>query len=509
MQQFAIQKPKSEVIKVLLIGDNHEDISFIDEMLAKATNAYFDIKPATQLSAGLKCLAQEKIDIILLDLPTSGIHGIADFDRLQAQAVGVPVVVLGGVNDEVLAASALQKGAQDYLIKSQLDSNLLERSIHYVMERQRIQAELEHRTHEWQSLLYSLDNIIKKNPDGIIIVNRKGIVFFVNPVAESLLHRRSDELIGEMFGFPVTSERTNLDIIHKGGGSSTVEMHVVEMEWKGEIVYLASLRDITERKEAQEALQKAYSDLQESQVQLIQLAKMSAVGTLVAGVAHELNNPMMGILNYSQYCLKHTSEDDKLYPVLQDIQQETQRCIDIVKNLLTFSRTEREEESYQKKSCTVILERVLKLLSYRTVQQSVTYHTADGTPEVWMKANGIQQVFLNLISNALDALDGREKEEVHIDIRRNGDFVQVTISDTGVGISPENIQNIFDSFFTTKPVGQGTGLGLSISHSIIEEHGGEITCESESGIGTEFKVLLPIDRRAKRRDQNEKANPSN
>jgi len=497
MSQSAIRKPKSAIIRVLLIEDNHEDLYLIEEMLAKATDACFDLKPAVQLSAGLKCLTQEKIDVILLDLSPSGIYGLADLDRLHAQAAGVPIVVLGGVNDEALAASALQKGAQDYLVKRQVDSNLLERSIHYAMERQRMLAELEQRTREWQALLYSLDNIIQKNPEGIIIVDRPGVVRFVNPAAESLLRRKSEELIGEMFGFPVTSEKTELDIIHGGREATTVEMHVVEMEWKGEIVYLASLRDITERKQAQEALQKAYRELQESQAQLIQSEKMSGMGTLVAGIAHELNNPMMGILNFSQYCLKHTSEDDRRYPVLQDIQQETQHCIDIVQNLLTFSRMEREDETYQKGSCTVILERVLKLLSCRIGKQSVrvTYHTADGTPEVWMKVNSIQQVFLNLTTNALDALERSEKKEIHVDIRRDGEFVQATIGGTGGGIAPENFQEIFDPFFTKKPAGQGTGLGLSVSRAIIKEHGGEITCESEPGIGTKFRVLLPINRR--------------
>jgi C4-dicarboxylate-specific signal transduction histidine kinase len=255
-----------------------------------------------------------------------------------------------------------------------------------------------------------------------------------------------------------------------------------------------------------EEIEKAHANLRETTQMLVQAEKMSAVGTMVAGVSHELNNPMMGILNFIQYCLKHTSKEDKRYSVLQDAEHETNRCIDIVKNLLTFSRMEKEgQETRQKEICTVIFDRVFKLLSYRIEKQGVliTQHTAEETHAVWMKVNNIQQVFLNLIINALDALKDSERKEIHVHIQHEGEFVQVTVTDTGCGIFPENIQKIFDPFFTTKPVGEGTGLGLSVCRSIIKEHGGEIACESKLGVGTKFKILLPVDRRKEGRNENE------
>ena len=212
---------------------------------------------------------------------------------------------------------------------------------------------------------------------------------------------------------------------------------------------------------------------------------MNALGTMVAGVAHEMNNPMMSILNYAQYCIRHTACDDKKYNALQDIESETRRCIDVVKNLLTFSRREEEgEEGYQKASCAELFDRVLKLMSYRIEKQHVLIKKdiAERLPENWMKVNNIQQVFFNLIANSLDAVKEREEQEITISITGEGEYIKVTVADNGYGIAPENLKKIFDPFFTTKPTGGGTGLGLSICHTIITAHRGKMSCESKVGL---------------------------
>jgi PAS domain S-box-containing protein len=274
---------------------------------------------------------------------------------------------------------------------------------------------------------------------------------------------------------------------HRNGDWRWLETAGTEYKTRaGETRALAISRDITERKRAEQ--------------EKIQLGKMGALGTLTAGVAHELNNPMMGMLNFIQYCLKHTSEDDKKFTVLEDAERETKRCIDIVQNLLTFSRVEKEEEKkFQKESITVVFDRVFRLLSYRIEKENIllTQQYSEDTPEIWMKVSNIQQVFLNLVGNAMDSLKDSKKKELHVEVRPEGKFVLVAISDSGCGISPGNLENIFDPFFTTKPQGQGTGLGLSVTHGIVKLHRGRITCKSEVGIGTKFYIVFPIERRAK------------
>ena len=255
--------------------------------------------------------------------------------------------------------------------------------------------------------------------------------------------------------------------------------------------------EITERAHYEVALEEAMDELQKSQSHLIQAEKMSALGTLVAGVAHELNNPMMGILNFAQYCSRHTSEDDERYEVLQDIEKETMRCSAIVENLLTFPHAERmSEESLQEGDCSSLCQRALDLLAYRVEREgvSVKQEVITEITSVLMHENQIQQVFLNILPNALDALveSGKEGPEIHTTIGFEGGLIGVTIADNGQGIDPGTIQKVFDPFFTTKPAGQGTGLGLSVSRNIIAAHGGEITCESEVGLGTQFRITLPV-----------------
>lgn len=235
----------------------------------------------------------------------------------------------------------------------------------------------------------------------------------------------------------------------------------------------------------------------------LQLGKLGALSTLIAGVAHELNNPMMGMLNFVEYCIKHTAQDDKRFTVLEDAERETKRCIEIVQNLLTFSRIEKEdEEKYEKESIPTIFGRVFRLLSYRIDRENVLLNQrySEETPEVWLKSSNMQQVILNLIGNALDAVKHANKKEIYVVVRPEGESVVVEITDSGDGILPENLQHIFDPFFTTKPTGRGTGygtgLGLSVCHSIVKAHGGEITCKSDVEKGTTFKMRLPVDGRA-------------
>ncbi len=276
---------------------------------------------------------------------------------------------------------------------------------------------------------------------------------------------------------------------------------------------------------ANEELEAAYRNLQTTQMQLIQREKMASVGQLVAGVAHELNNPIGFIFsNVStledfvrrlrvmldayrargeklpeperrqlaaewdtlkvDYALKY------LDAMIQGIREGAERTRKIVRDLRVFART--SDEAWQTVDLHEELESSLTLLNH-LLKDRVTVHRKFGElPSVECIRSQMDQVFLNLLANAAQAIPGTGA--ITIETRREDGLAVVSITDTGPGIAPEVLGRIFDPFFTTKPVGEGTGLGLSISYEIVKKHGGEITAESRPGEGAAFTVRLPLSR---------------
>ncbi len=244
-----------------------------------------------------------------------------------------------------------------------------------------------------------------------------------------------------------------------------------------------------------EEMAKLLEDLKKSSG-LIQSEKMRALGTLTAGVAHELNNPMMGIINFIQYCLKHTEKHDRCYDALKDAEFETKRCIDIVKNLLTFSHLEKEgAEAFHETNINTIIERVIKILTYRIHAEKVDVkaNLLPDLPSIMGQENRLQQVVLNIVTNAFDAMKIREEKKLTIESEIEDKHVKISFTDTGGGIDTETREQIFEPFFTTKPTGLGTGLGLSLCDSIVKEHHGKLLCDSIIRRGTTFTILLPIE----------------
>ncbi len=293
----------------------------------------------------------------------------------------------------------------------------------------------------------------------------------------------------------VVTEHTHYD---EKGNPRFVEVHgypVFDAEGNVERIIEYSL-DITDRRKAQQDLQTAYTRLEEQSALLAQSEKTIAVGTLVAGAAHELNNPLTAVLNFSAHCRNRISKDDELHSVLEDIEHEAKRCADIIQNLTTFSEIGKDKDAYEKASLAEIIGRVLELLSWRIENEgiSLALDVAQETPDIWMNATTVQQLILNITTNALDAMKNSDKKELNVDLSSEGEFVRMTFADTGCGIEDGSLKSIFDPFFTTKPVGQGVGLGLSACQGVVKAHGGQITCQSEPGVGTQITILFPIEK---------------
>jgi len=216
------------------------------------------------------------------------------------------------------------------------------------------------------------------------------------------------------------------------------------------------------------------------------------VGQLAAGVAHEINNPLTGIVTYSQLLLERAPEEGTTRSSLEKIVTQANRCRKIVRGLLDFSRQSKPDE----RPCNVntVLQECVALVANQALFQNIEIvrHFGEDLPLVPMDPSQIQQVFLNLILNAAEATpaDGRLTLTTRLDPTSR--YVEVEFADTGCGIKEADLERIFEPFFTTKGARRGTGLGLAISYGIVKEHRGTIGVESEVGKGTTFVVSLPL-----------------
>ncbi|MEW5993003.1 MAG: ATP-binding protein [Candidatus Zixiibacteriota bacterium] len=269
-----------------------------------------------------------------------------------------------------------------------------------------------------------------------------------------------------------------------------------------------SRREIEEyNRTLEEKIVERTKELEQAQAQLIQSEKLSAIGQLAAGVAHELNNPLGGILGYAQFALEKmrkaqvdtelSREAEKYVRYLTDIETQARRCKNIVQNLLRFSRAS-EDPGFDEVNVNQVIEDTITFVEHQLHMNQIELEVAldPNLPRIQGNAGQLQQVFTNLIINAMHA--SSPESVIGIVSRFSpavGEFsgaVELLFIDQGSGIPPENLKKIFEPFFSTKEIGKGTGLGLSVSYGIIRAHGGEIRVDSAVGEGTTFTVILPL-----------------
>jgi two-component system NtrC family sensor kinase len=239
------------------------------------------------------------------------------------------------------------------------------------------------------------------------------------------------------------------------------------------------------------------AELEQVYKTLLSAEKMASIGKLAATVAHEINNPLFGILTYARLVLRELLKHDlpgrdELVEQLQTIERESKRCGDLVKNLLTFSR--QAPSNREPNDLNTIVHRAVMLVKHKLDMQNIELEEKlqPDLPPVQCDANQVQQVALVLMVNASEAMPKGGKLEVSTSFDPASEQGALRVKDSGCGIPPDVLPRIFDPFFTTKEDQNRTGLGLAVAHSIVEQHGGEITVRSQPGKGTEFRVALPV-----------------
>jgi two-component system, NtrC family, sensor kinase len=292
---------------------------------------------------------------------------------------------------------------------------------------------------------------------------------------------------------PLRQLRASAEAVGNGDFSRFVE--VTSKDECGELA--AVFNQMIERvKTSREQLEKTVETLKSTQNQLIQSEKLSGIGEFVAGVAHELNNPLTSVMGFAEI-LQQSELPEQYRRFLDMIFKSAKRCQKIVQSLLSFARKHLPERKVV--NVNEVVESAIEIVQYqlRTNNIEMVTELDPALPATMLDPHQMQQVFLNLVNNARQAMEGRQSNgRIRISTQAVGGRVQITFQDNGPGISPENLKKLFVPFFTTKEVGKGTGLGLSLCYGIVTEHGGTITPRSKYGEGATFIVELPITQEA-------------
>jgi len=355
--------------------------------------------------------------------------------------------------------------------------------------------------------------IIERLPDGIVIVDRIGKIRFANPAAERLFDRRADELVGTDFGFPVVvGETTEIDIVQRrGGGVVYAELRVVETEWDDDQVQIVSLRDITDRKQAQErAQQLAY----EREARLEAEAASKAKSEFLAIMSHELRTPLNAVLGYSELMEMGIAGPvtDKMREQIGRIRVSATHLLSLVNDILDLAKVEagRLQVSSGPASATATVAAASALIQPQAAARGLELEmlpVSEPSPIYLGDDERARQILVNLLSNAVKFTPAGGKITVQIEQSQKPDrdtklqpkrsYVSFRVSDTGSGIPADKLLSIFDPFVQAETgharSREGSGLGLTISRRLARLMGGDLTVKSEVGVGSTFTLWLPAD----------------
>jgi PAS domain S-box-containing protein len=409
----------------------------------------------------------------------------------------VPCVVRG----RMVAVIGLGRSVDGSLLSSE-DVEILRTVSGYVavaIENSLLYKDQQERAAELKMLKEFNESIIESINVGLLAVDLDGRVTRLNSALEHILDLRRDAAVGKRVEdlFSEDFADTLKQVLGKDGWRlkeirNIYKLHTATRANRGLVlnIALAPLQDGQGQTGALVVLEDVTARISLEE-QLQQREKLSSIGLLAAGVAHEVNTPLTGVSSYTQMLLGMLNETDPKHALLQKVRTQAERATNIVNNLLNFSRTGSATE-FGEIDVARVFDDTLQLLEpqLRRSQIEIVRRYDEDAPEAYGNAGKLQQVFTNLILNARDAIPDGGRIIVATGTADDGSLI-AEISDTGIGIAPENVAKIYDPFYTTKGVGQGTGLGLAVSYGIIQEHAGRISVESEPGHGTTFRITLP------------------
>jgi PAS domain S-box-containing protein len=480
-------------IKILAIEDDPGDVELLRRYLREVPDLKLDF--ADRLSTGLKRLSENHIDLVILDFGLPDSQGLETLTRFRSQVLDIPVVVLTGMSDESLGIKAVRMGAQDYLIKGQVDHTGLSRAIRHAMERHRTESALRESEELFRSLFEnSLDGILLTRPDGTVLK--------ANPAACKIWRQTEEEIC--LAGTNGLVDTTDIRLPHlleerRRTGRCTGELKLrrkdgailhaelssaIFTDAKGEQKTCMSVRDITTRRQAEVTLQETLADLARSNADLQQFAYVAS---------HDLQEPLRNVAS----CLQMLEKDYK-NKLDADADQYIHYAVDgavrmkaLILDLLAYSRVATKGKPSIRVDCEQTLDRTLNNLG-AAISEAGAVITHDPLPTVFADDTQLLQVFQNLIGNAIK-FRRDDPARIHVSAVKNKNEWIFSIKDNGIGIESRHLERIFEIFQRLHKRSQydGTGMGLAIVKKVVERHGGRIWAESEPAVGTTFYFTIP------------------
>lgn len=487
----------TELINILLVEDNPGDARLIEEILRGSKTVEYKINKVETKSHALNFLSGNNIDAILLDLNLPDSSGIVTCSDITSTFPRVPVVVLTGIDDELIGEEALKIGAQDYLVKGQVDNRSLARALRYSIERIKIQNKLKESEARFRKM-------IEENYDGIIVTGLNGIIKYVNPAAEKLFNLKAEKLIGETFGFPVDVHKTSELVIPSSGNSSKiVEMHVTEVEWENSTVFLLVLHNITERKNTENLLRESEEEIRKLNEDLeLRVARRTAeleaankeLESFTYSVSHDLRAPLRAIEGFSRILLEDYNykldEGGKKY--LNNVAAAAGHMSELINDFLELSKITRNELIHADVDLSRIAANISKNLKEAEPGRDVKFKISPG---ITVNADSrLMEVLLeNLLSNSWKYTKNQPGAVIEFGTCEQAGKRIYYIKDDGAGFDMKYVHKLFIPFqrLHSPKEYEGTGIGLATVQRIIARHGGKIWAEGEVGKGAVFRFTLP------------------
>lgn len=476
--------------KILLVEDDPDDALLLQEMMKEKTETSYpyEIDHVDCLAKALQKLQNNQYDIILLDLSLPDSQGLNAFLELYKFHDSAPIVALTSLNDQNAALEALGAGAQDYLVKGTFNSRALKRVIRYSIERNQLLAKIEQSSEE------RFRKLIENDSDGMLVIDKKGIVQFANPASFSILNLQEDEVIHKPFQYPFQANSFNeIEIMTPEGKSRIIDMHITELEWEKKPAYLAAIHDITETRE-----------IERLKAEVLERRKLDTVkDNFISAVSHEIRTPLT-IIKASLSNME-AGINGELNPKQKEVLNNSLKNVDrlnrIIQNILDLSRLESGRASVNIR--TNNLEDILGEMRDGFAQEAkqkgleLIFEIPPYLPSFESDPDMIIQVLNNLLSNALRFAENKIVVQAKEISNGTSSHIEVIVRDDGEGIPPEKFHLLFNKFEQiNRPMGgagyKGTGLGLVICKEIVELLQGKIWAECSRPHCTEFHFTIPL-----------------